>query len=111
MKQYNRECQKEGGLTSGVYLPVVHRSDAIRVGKTIEITIGNHTVEYTICGFFNSVMTGSHNCSLTEIILTEDKYDGPRQNSQPCFLLPLPGANKEGEIFSRKRCKIFEVRI
>ena len=30
---------------------------------------------YTVCGFFNSIMMGSHNCSMTELILTRDKYE------------------------------------
>jgi len=69
------EIVEEGNIASGVYLPVIYKSDDIQVGKPIEITIGSHTVEYTVCGFFNSVMMGSHNCVLTEIILTEDKYN------------------------------------
>lgn len=69
------EIVEEGGCVSGVYLPMLYKSEDIQVGKPIEITIGSHTVEYTVCGFFNSVMMGSHNCTLTELILTEDKYD------------------------------------
>jgi len=69
------EIVEEGNITSGIYLPMLYKSEDIQVGKPIEITIGSHTVEYTVCGFFNSVMMGSHNCTLTEIILTEDVYD------------------------------------
>lgn len=69
------EIVEEGTITSGIYLPMLYKSDDIAVGKTLEITIGSNPVDYTICGFFNSVMMGSHNCSLTEIILTEDKYE------------------------------------
>ncbi len=69
------EIVEKGSPTSGVYLPMLYKSEDIQVGRTIEITIGSHTVEYTVCGFFNSVMMGSHNCTLTEIILTEDKYN------------------------------------
>ncbi len=68
------EIVEEGGIASGVYLPVLYRSDDIQVGRQIELTIGSHTVEYTVCGFFNSIMMGSHNCTLTEIILTDDAY-------------------------------------
>lgn len=68
------EIVEEGDLASGVYLPMLYKSDDIQVGKPIEINIGSHTVEYTVCGFFNSVMMGSDNCVLTEIILTEDQY-------------------------------------
>lgn len=69
------EIVEEGNLTSGVYLPMLYKSDDFSVGKTIEISIGSHPVTYTLCGFFNSVMMGSHNCALTQIILTQDKYE------------------------------------
>lgn len=68
------EIVEEGKFTSGVYLPMLYKSDDHRIGKTIELTIGSRPVTYTVCGFFNSVMMGSHNCALTQIILTQDKY-------------------------------------
>ena len=68
------EIVEEGNFTSGVYMPVLYKSDDVAVGKTIELGIGSNTVEYVVCGFFNSVMAGSHNCGLTEMILTQDKY-------------------------------------
>ncbi len=67
------EIVEDSEFTSGVYLPMLYKSDDFSLGKTIEITIGSHQVTYTICGFFNSVMLGSHNCALTQIILTADK--------------------------------------
>lgn len=68
------EIVEDGNIESGVYLPMLYQSDDIQIGKPFEMTIGSHTVEYPVCGFFNSVMMGSHNCTLTEIILTQDKY-------------------------------------
>lgn len=68
------EIVESGNYSSGVYLPMLYKTDGYAVGKTIEISIGSTPVAYTICGFFNSVMMGSHNCALTQIILTEDKY-------------------------------------
>lgn len=68
------EIVEQGNYSSGVYLPMLYKSDEIKTGAKIKISVGSHTVEYTICGFFNSVMMGSHNCSLTEIMLTDDKY-------------------------------------
>ena len=68
------EIVEEGTYTSGVYLPMIYKTDDIAVGKPIEISIGSHTETYTICGFFNSIMLGSHNCVMTEIVLTEDLY-------------------------------------
>lgn len=68
------EIVEEGTYASGVYLPMLYKTDDIAVGKTIDISIGSHKETYTVCGFFNSIMMGSHNCTLTEIILTEDKY-------------------------------------
>lgn len=68
------EIVEEGKFTSGVYLPMLYKSNDYSIGKTIELTIGSHPVTYTVCGFFNSVMMGSHNCALTQIILTQDEY-------------------------------------
>lgn len=68
------EIVEECNLTSGIYLPMLYRSDDVAVGKTIEISLGTNPVTYTVCGFFNNVMTGSHNCALTQMILTPDKY-------------------------------------
>ena len=68
------EIVEEGGCTGGVYLPMLYKTDDIAVGKAVELSIGSHKETYTICGFFNSAMMGSHNCSLIEMVLTEDKY-------------------------------------
>ncbi len=68
------EIVEDSDLTSGIYLPMLYKSADCSVGKTIEISIGSHSVTYTICGFFNSVMLGSHNCALMQTILTADKY-------------------------------------
>lgn len=68
------EILEDSLLQSGVYVPVLYKSDDIAIGKTIEISIGGREVSYRICGFFNSVMAGSHNCSISEFLLTKDKY-------------------------------------
>lgn len=68
------EIVEDGNVASGVYLPMLYKTGDYAVGKSIEISIGGTSVKYTICGFFNSAMLGSHNCGLTQIILTEDKY-------------------------------------
>lgn len=69
------EILEEGDVPSGVYMPILYRSEEIEIGKTIQVSIGSQKVSYKVCGFFNSVMTGSHNCSMCELILTKDKYD------------------------------------
>lgn len=69
------EILEEGSQKSGIYLPVIYSTDKnIKIGKTINLKIGNKTIDYTICGFTNSVMAGSHNCGFFAILLTEDKY-------------------------------------
>ncbi|MDE6606179.1 MAG: hypothetical protein K2K54_00250, partial [Lachnospiraceae bacterium] len=68
------EIIEDSTYASGVYLPMLYKTNEIKIGAPIDISIGSHTVKYTVCGFFNSVMAGSANCGLTEIILTEDKY-------------------------------------
>lgn len=61
---------------SGIYLPMLYGSDdRICVGETITLTLGNWTMDYTVCGFVNSVMAGSHNCSMTALVLTKDCYE------------------------------------
>ena len=68
------EIVEEGGENSGVYLPILYKTGDIDIGKTIELKIGSNTAKFTICGFFNSVMAGSHNCVLCELLLTQDQY-------------------------------------
>lgn len=36
------EIVEEGNLMSGVYLPMLYKSDDYSIGKTIELTIGSH---------------------------------------------------------------------
>lgn len=70
------EIVEDSNYNSGIYLPMIYGSDSRHsIGETIDITIGNNVVSYTICGFLNSVMTGSHNCSMSTFILTPDKYE------------------------------------
>lgn len=68
------EIIEDSAYTSGVYLPLIYKTDDIAVGNPIEITIGNHRMTYTVCGFFNSIMMGSNNCTLTEMVFTQDQY-------------------------------------
>lgn len=68
------EIIEDSGYTSGIYMPVLYRSDSISVGKTVDISIGSRKMSYIVCGFFNSAMMGSHNCSMCGVLLTEDCY-------------------------------------
>ncbi|MCM1368094.1 MAG: ABC transporter permease [Roseburia sp.] len=68
------DMTEDSDIASGIYMPMLYKSDDIAVGKTMKLQIGSRRVEYTVCGFFNNVMMGSHNCKLTEIMLTADKY-------------------------------------
>lgn len=68
------EIVEDSDISSGIYMPMIYKSNDIDIGKTLEMNIGSYKMEYTICGFFNSIMAGSHNCGLAEIIMTEDKY-------------------------------------
>ncbi len=67
------EITENSELTSGVYIPVLY-STSYSVGDEIEMSLGSEKLKYTVAGFINSVMIGSHNCALCEIALTEDKY-------------------------------------
>ena len=54
------EIVEDSEFTSGIYLPMLYgTNNNHRIGETIEIMIGNDTVSYTVCGFFNSIMPGS----------------------------------------------------
>lgn len=68
------EIVESGDFTSGVYMPMIYKAKDIQIGEQVELNIGSHAVKYTVCGFFNSAMLGSHNCALTQILLTADKY-------------------------------------
>lgn len=70
------EIVEEGDCASGVYLPMLYGVGGnISVGETIRLTIGGNEVDYTVCGFLNSVMAGSHNCSMADFLLTKDCYE------------------------------------
>lgn len=70
------EIVEDSEFTSGIYLPMLYATDNnIAIGETFEITIGNNILSYTVCGFLNSVMAGSHNCTMTAFLLTKDKYE------------------------------------
>lgn len=76
------EIVQDGADESGIYLPVLFaQSNNYAAGDTIEIQIGNRTLSYTVCGFYNSVMTGSHNCGMCAFLLTDDVFDELREES------------------------------
>lgn len=69
------EIVEESAYTSGVYLPMIYGMEGgYSVGDRIHMTIGSSEVSYTVCGFLNSAMAGSHNCSMSALLLTEDLY-------------------------------------
>lgn len=69
------EITDEGSPDSGIYLPMLYgMENNYSVGDTIELDIYDEKYEYTVCGFFNSTMAGSHNCGLYAFLLTEDKF-------------------------------------
>lgn len=69
------EITEKGSCKSGIYLPLIYKSEDIDVDKKIDITLGNEQNQYTVCGFINSIMLGSQNCVMTEIIFTDDIYE------------------------------------
>lgn len=69
------EITEDSDHKSGIYLPMLYGTgDNYSVGDTIEINYNGEKYEYTVCGFFNSAMLGSHNCLMMSLLLTEDKY-------------------------------------
>lgn len=71
---------------SGIYLPLLYgMGDNYKTGDSITLTFGGKTVEYTVRGFFNSIMAGSHNCSVNAFLLTDDCYE---ELSKEAYVFP-----------------------
>ncbi len=68
------ELVEDAGVQEGVYLPMIFKTGEIAAGKQVQLTIGGHKVSYTVCGFFNNAMAGSHNCGMCLVLLTEQCY-------------------------------------
>lgn len=67
---------------SGIYLPMLYgMGNNYKTGDIITLTFSGKTVSYTVRGFFNSLMTGSHNCSFSSFLLTEDCYEALSKES------------------------------
>lgn len=97
------ELTEESDLSSGIYLPMLYGSgDNYSVGDTMELALGSETLEYTVCGFFNSPMMGSHNCTITMMLLTEDKFralsEGNAVYPSTCISLRLTDRAKSEEM-------------
>lgn len=70
------EITEDSDFKSGIYLPMLYSTgDNYAVGDTIKVTFLGEEFEYTVCGFFNSAMNGSHNCGMMALLLTEDKFE------------------------------------
>lgn len=70
------EITEDSDIKSGIYLPMLYGTgDNYSVGDTIKVTFLGEEFEYTVCGFFNSAMNGSHNCGMMALLLTEDKFE------------------------------------
>jgi len=97
------EFTKESSHTSGIYLPMLYSTgNNYKTGDTINIEINGTKYNYTVCGFFNSVMAGSHNCTICLFILTNDKYaelmdNGPAARS--CITSVRINDREQSELF------------
>lgn len=70
------EITEDGDFKSGIYLPMLYGTgDNYAVGDTVKMTLFSEEVEYTVCGFFNSAMIGSHNCGMIAFLFTRDKFE------------------------------------
>lgn len=97
------ELTEESDLRSGIYLPMLYGlGDNYSVGDTIELALGSETLVYTVCGFFNSPMMGSHNCNMFMMLLTEDKFgalsEGNAAYPSTCISLRLTDRTKSEEM-------------
>lgn len=70
------EITEDSAYKSGIYLPMLYGTgNNYSAGDTVKITLLGEEFEYTVCGFFNNAMNGSHNCGMTALLLTEDKFE------------------------------------
>lgn len=70
------EITEDSDYKSGIYLPMLYSTgNNYSVGDTVKITLLGEDFEFTVCGFFNSAMNGSHNCAMMALLLTEDKFE------------------------------------
>lgn len=70
------EITEDSDIKSGIYLPMLYGTgNNYVVGDTFKATFLGEEFEYTVCGFFNSAMIGSHNCAMTALLMTEDKFE------------------------------------
>ncbi len=70
------EITEDSDIASGIYLPMLYGTgENYSVGDTVALTVLGEEVEYTVCGFFNNTMSGSHNCGLVCFLLTEDQFE------------------------------------
>ncbi len=70
------EILEEGEAAGGLYLPMLYKNDGdLAPDQTITLKIGSAEVDYPVCGFFNSIMAGSHNCSMCALVLTPEYYE------------------------------------
>lgn len=73
------EIVEKGEYKSGIYLPVIFRGNEsyqYGIGDEYKISVNDsEEFSYTVCGFLNSAMMGSNNCSICGYLLTEDKYN------------------------------------
>lgn len=70
------EITEEGSEKSGIYLPMLYGTgDNYSIGDKFKVTLPNGEYEYTVCGFFNSAMIGSHNCNMMSLLFTSDKFE------------------------------------
>ncbi len=67
------EITEDSKFTSGLYLPMLYGT-SYSAGDEIELNVGGDKLKYTVCGFFNSMSAGSHNCAICAMVLTEDKF-------------------------------------
>ncbi|MDE7289682.1 MAG: ABC transporter permease, partial [Oscillospiraceae bacterium] len=70
------EITEDSDIKSGIYLPMLYGTgNNYSVGDKINITLWGEEFEYTVCGFFNTAMVGSQNCTMAALLMTEDKFE------------------------------------
>lgn len=100
------EMIEDSSYTSGIYLPMIYKTGSVKIGETITISLFGKEFKYTVCGFFNSIMAGSHNCGLIELVLSQDAYLELQESSYV-----MPSTICSIRINDKKDCENYEAML
>ncbi|MBD5560529.1 MAG: FtsX-like permease family protein [Clostridia bacterium] len=79
----------------GLYYPILYQSDELPLGQTAAVEIDAEKRVLPVAGFINSVMAGSHNCSIILLLAGGDLYAEMAEEAVPATLVSARLQNPE----------------